>query len=462
MTSQEENSNILEFKKSKQLNIGIVIFGVIFIYLIATIIMYVTAPRITIYEVRQGSILKDTAYTGVALRQEQVVYADEAGYVNYYVDGNHKVRVGTNVYTISSQPLEFKNITTTEALELTSEQTDTLQRKVQTFNEQFEENNFSTIYQLKDEVKNTLDSIVNQSKLSQLNDLLATQSVSNMKAKPVVKDGVVVFAVDGLESLTAETIQPEHFSKANYEKTTFSNNTQVSMGSPVYKIVTSETWSLALDLKEETAAALQDQDYVRVHFKKDDQVIWADLQLSKKEDKNIAILSFHDSMVRYADERYLDIELILEDESGLKIPKSAETTKEFYVVPRSYITQGGNSSDDGVMRKNTDKNGNTITEFYPVTIYYEENETVYLDPDAFEPGDILIKPESSETFQPHETKSLKGVYCINKGYAVFKQIKILCESDEYYIIEEGNDFGLSNYDHIALDSKNIHENDVVF
>ena len=50
----------------------------------------------------------------------------------------------------------------------------------------------------------------------------------------------------------------------------------------------------------------------------------------------------------------------------------------------------------------------------------------------------------------------------HKGYAVFKQIQILCESDEYYIIEEGNSFGLSNYDHIALDGKSLNENDVVF
>ena len=36
------------------------------------------------------------------------------------------------------------------------------------------------------------------------------------------------------------------------------------------------------------------------------------------------------------------------------------------------------------------------------------------------------------------TDSLIGVYNINKGYALFKQIQILCESDEYYIVEEGN------------------------
>ena len=31
----------------------------------------------------------------------------------------------------------------------------------------------------------------------------------------------------------------------------------------------------------------------------------------------------------------------------------------------------------------------------------------------------------------------------NHIFYVFKQIQILCESDEYFIVEEGNDFGLS-------------------
>ena len=38
----------------------------------------------------------------------------------------------------------------------------------------------------------------------------------------------------------------------------------------------------------------------------------------------------------------------------------------------------------------------------------------------------------------------------------------LCESDEYYIVATGSDYGLSNYDHIALNGEDVKENDVVF
>ena len=87
---------------------------------------------------------------------------------------------------------------------------------------------------------------------------------------------------------------------------------------------------------------------------------------------------------------------------------------------------------------------------------------VYLDPQVFEEECVLIRPESSETYPLKAAKSLKGVYNINKGYAVFKQIEILCESDEYYIVKAGNDYSLTNYDHIALDGDTVTENSVVF
>ena len=108
--------------------------------------------------------------------------------------------------------------------------------------------------------------------------------------------------------------------------------------------------------------------------------------------------------------------------------------------------------------------GADAAEFKKVDVYYwnKEDDTVYLDPLVFREGTVLVRPESSENYPLKMTKALKGVYNINKGYAVFKQIEILCESDEYYIVKSGNDYSLTNYDHIALDGDTVTENSVVF
>lgn len=462
MTSSKEESNILKFKKKRQLNIGIIIFGIIFIYLIVTVVMYITAPHITVYEVRQGSILKDTAYTGLALREELVVHSDAGGYINYYAQNSSKVKVGSKIYTLSNEELNFKETSTEEELDLTSEEEHSIMLKIQQFNNDYQEANYSDTYYVKSDIENTLGSLNSQSKLDQLDAILSQGDSNGINVYSTSDDGIVVYSIDGMEDLTVETASLEHLDRTKYKKTEISNNTKIQAGDAVYKIITSETWILMLEIDKETASVLQDKSYVKVNFTKDDQTMWGDLELRTVDDRYIAYLTFEDSMVRYASERYLDVELILEDETGLKIPKTAETEKEFYVVPKAYITQGGNSSDSGVLKQTKDEDGNVITAFITANIYYEDDEVVYLDPNQFEENDILIMPESTETYVLSEKRSLKGVYCINKGYAVFKQINILCESDTYYIVEEGNSYGLSNYDHIALDSTNIKENDVVF
>ena len=462
MINNNKDSKILKFKKNKHLNIGIVIFGIIFIYLIATIIMYITAPRITSYEVRQGSILKDHSYTALALRDEIIVTATDSGYVNYCVEDNSKVKVGSSVYTISSEKINLDSVETQENVQLSKNEIQKLSKKAEAFNDNFNENNFSSVYTFKTDLENSIAEYSSSSRLEKLNLLLNSGTVSNIFMKYSNQDGVMVLSTDGMESVTEETVQLSQLSKDNYIKNDFTNNAAIMSGDPIYKLVTSDYWTLMFVIDDEVANMLAEKNTVKINFKKDNQELRSGFEIIEKEGMKVLVLHLNNSMIRYSSDRYIDIKLILEDQEGLKIPKTAETSKEFYIVPSDYLTKGGNSSDDGVLVQRTDSDGNTFTEFLSVTVYNEEDEMVYLDPNEFGESKTILKPESSETYTLSQIRSLKGVYSINKGYAVFKQIKILCESDDYYIIEEGNDFGLSNYDHIALHTEGIAENDVVF
>ena len=462
MINNNKDSKILKFKKNRHLNIGIVIFGIIFIYLIATIIMYITAPRITSYEVRQGSILKDHSYTALALRDEMIITATDSGYINYCVEDNSKVKVGSSVYTISSEKINLDSIETQENVQFSQNEVQKLSKKVEAFNDNFNENNFSSVYTFKTDLQNSIAEYSSSSRLEKLNQLLSSGSVSNIFMKYSNRDGVMVLSTDGMESVTEETVQLSQLSKDNYTKNDFTNNAAIMSGDPIYKLVTSDYWTLMFVIDDEVANMLAEKNTVKINFKKDNQVLRSGFEIIEKEGMKVLVLHLNNSMIRYSSDRYIDIKLILEDQEGLKIPKTAETSKEFYIVPSEYLTKGGNSSDDGVLVQRTNSDGNTFTEFLSVTVYNEEDEMVYLDPNEFGESKTILKPESSETYTLSQIRSLKGVYSINKGYAVFKQIKILCESDDYYIIEDGNDFGLSNYDHIALHTEGIAENDVVF
>ena len=48
------------------------------------------------------------------------------------------------------------------------------------------------------------------------------------------------------------------------------------------------------------------------------------------------------------------------------------------------------------------------------------------------------------------------------GYAVFKRIEPLYKDDEYCIVKKGTEYGLSSYDHIALDSSTAIEQAIIY
>ena len=95
---KNKSVNIKRYKAKKGFNIGIFLFAVVFIYLIVTVTAYLLEDKPSIYEVREGSIVKDNNYTGLIIRQETTVNAESSGYINYYQNGNSKVKYGAPVY----------------------------------------------------------------------------------------------------------------------------------------------------------------------------------------------------------------------------------------------------------------------------------------------------------------------------------------------------------------------------
>lgn len=456
MSSRKNNSiNIKKYKRKREMNIGIFIFTVVLIYLIVTVVLYATNKKISIYEVREGSILKDTSYTGLVLRKEEIVNAEESGYINYYQNENSKIRTGSNTYAITQQQLSYD--TATAEGTLSNEEQNSLVVKTQSFNQNFNPQKFSSVYSLKSEITNIMQDASNQTKTTQL-DMILGETQSAASVFQATKDGVMVFNVDGYESLNAESFSKKNFDRSKYNMTSLTDNMQVEKGDPAYKLISSDRWSVVFDIDKEAAKTLADVTEIKTRIDKDNETLWADFSILHKQGGYYGMLNYSDSMIRYAEERFLNVELITEDESGLKIPKSSVIEEEFYVIPEEYITTGGNSNNAGVM---VQKKGGDFS-FLQTEIYRMADGKAYLSASSLKKGTVIVKPESSETALLSSTKKLKGVYNINKGYAVFRQVTILAESDEYYIVQDGETYGLYNYDHIVQDGSTVHKDEVVF
>lgn len=445
------------------MNIGILIFTLILIYLLVTVVTYATSKRISTYEVRRGSIVRDNSYNGLVLRQEVTALAETDGYIHYFRNENSKVKAGSNIYAVSPVKLDTEFSAEAGDFALGDEAQKNLILKTQNFNENFNPQKFSSVYTLKNEMTELLLDASNQSKMMQL-DTLISQNNGNMRVCQSASDGILVRTIDGYEGLSEKDLKPSAFDRTSYTSTHLEDQVQIQAGDIVYKLVTGEEWSVYVELDKSMAEELSETTLIKTRIDKDNEMLLADFSILQQEGNYYGKLTYNHSMIRYAEDRFLNIELILEQESGLKIPKSTVIEKEFFVVPSEYLTSNKSGSSQGVLvQEKNEENGKMESVFQAADIYYMTEEgDFYLNPDDFRQNTYLMKPDSSETFLLKEKKTLKGVYNINQGYTVFRQISILCENDDYYIVEEGISYSLSNYDHIVLDGSMVEASEVVF
>ena len=87
-----------------KLNIGLIVFIGIFIYLIAIGLSYLMRNHISFYEVQQGWIVDSDTFTGFILRNEAVVNTGQSGYINYFVNDGAMVAREGNVCMVTTKP----------------------------------------------------------------------------------------------------------------------------------------------------------------------------------------------------------------------------------------------------------------------------------------------------------------------------------------------------------------------
>lgn len=88
------------YRRPLNINVGTIIFAIIFVYMSFCVYTYAKKEKIQFYEVIEGDIVTDHGYTGIILRQESVQYAERAGYIHYYVREGKRTAVGSRIYSI--------------------------------------------------------------------------------------------------------------------------------------------------------------------------------------------------------------------------------------------------------------------------------------------------------------------------------------------------------------------------
>ena len=166
------SNKIVKYRRPLNINIGMVIFAVIFIYTVICVFTYFTQKHIEGHQVKMGSLSTNNIYKGIAIRDEEIVTASKAGYINYYSREGERVGVGNLVYTLdeSGRLADYMDAEA-DGNSLTSSDLSELKSEILGFTTNFDPQYFSTVYDFKFNVKGTVLKLANVSILENIDKI---------------------------------------------------------------------------------------------------------------------------------------------------------------------------------------------------------------------------------------------------------------------------------------------------
>lgn len=449
-------------RKIFSLNIGTVLFGVLLLYMLFSAVLYLTSTKIESYQVIAGPLSRNATYTGLAIREESVYQAKSGGYVSYYAREGNKINADGIVYGISSTA-----VPQTET-ELTPEELSQIRGEMLSFSKGFNPSKFNSTYSFKYGLAGSILQYVGA------DDDSSVISVGNQNITRAESDGIVLYSKDGYEGKTVSSLTAADFDQNSYHETDLKTSGEISSGDDVYTLITDERWSLLIPLSSRDAADLSDRTVVRVKFLKDGMSQTGDFSITEIDGQQYGQIDFNKGLIRYASDRFLEIELVTNTVTGLKIPLSSIVTKEFYKIPADYATTNEDSQDTGFMVTSVNDKGNEVNTFVTATIYAsiqddsqkgedgEPTEIYYVDKEDFKEGDVIENQKDGSRYVINDVGVLEGVYCINQGFAVFRRIELLDQNEEYAVVSKDTSYGLSLYDHIVRNADKVDEEEILY
>lgn len=446
-------------------NIGMIIFVVILIYILINVVMFLGKKKLTVYKVTEDKITNTLSFTGIAIRDEELLKASQSGYITYYVEEGKRVKKSGTVFTVDKdKKVQDAFAQQVQELEKKSNVIDDeeIQHKITDYQSIYSDHKFGTVYDLKYDLKNAILNLSEDSMKTVVEAVKQKLGNESFETQKSTCSGVTEFYSDDFDGKSTKDITSKDFDQSQYWSQKYNTSDKVKKGKVVARINKSEKWQIVIPLKEEQYRMLKDKTEVSVRFLQDQTKANATVEVSKKGTSYFGYLKFNDYAIRYLSERYLDIDVTLDSYKGLKIPNTSIVKKKFYQVPVKYLTKGDNSTKEQFTVRNTSSKGDVTVEQKSYTIYGQTKKYCYLDPDEVGENVVLQAMDSKDTFLIEKMKTIEGVYCTNQGYADFKPIDILIRKDDYSIIASDTSQGINRYDFIVLDGTTIKENQIIY
>ena len=423
---------------------------IIGVYIVFNFVKIFNNKNVKIYEVTIGEIVNVDRHKGFIYRDESIATCINNGFINFYVANAERVNRGAFIYTINDSP------SVVQSFELNSDDKKNIRQNIKMYNNNITDYDFSNIYNAKD----SLNGLINEINLVKQLENIDIEKEIDAKEKGYAKfAGLVSFIIDGYESSKIENYSDEVIKKYDSVKVS-TQKKEVISGDNIYKIIKSPEFSIAFDSSYDYDN-YQKSNNVFVKFVYENVTTNGRIESFIGSDgKKHFKLNITDYPEKFIDKRVVEFEIENKKVSGYKVPIKSLVSKNCYVIPKTMVEKDNETNEDIFYKVGV----NGVREKFICNISKEDNDYYYISIDdtlsKLKYGDVLIN-RYNDTFSLSEVRQLNGVYNMNKGYAIFKNVDIIDKTNEYAIVKKQTVNGISLYDHICLNASDIKEGDLI-
>lgn len=457
----KQDHRIVQLNKEIKANAATIVIAAVLLYVVISVITSLGKKSVTIYQVSKGDISNDITLEGLAIRNEVVVNTTNSGYICYYITDGEKVKKDSTVCTIDQTGELSNSVKNTDDSQAMLSQSDytSIRNLLSSYKSTYSDVTFYNAYSFETNANNKIFELMNEIMMQQAGAVKSGVATVNAP-----DSGLVTYYIDGYENYEISgAIKASDFDKAGYDKKAMKSGDMAEAGSAVVKIIPSEEWNIVAPITDDQLADIEGNTYVTFRINNSNFKITMPYTIIQGADGKYINIAIDKYMSNYLSQRFVSVEIVQSDDSGLKIPESAIVEKNVYKIPLSYLSAGSNQTmENRINIQRKDEKGNETIQQMKPRIYKTDEKYAYIDPDGIEDSDVLLDISSNETIAASllEYETLTGIYFANQGIAEFRQVSIIKTIDEFVLIDGGNE--LKAYDHIVLNASEVSENQVIY
>lgn len=462
-------SKVTKFNRGVKINAGFIIFFFVFVYIIVFIVNYLFKEQISIYEVTTTQIADNNSFSGLIVRDEITVNTPNAGYITYYFSGGSLVGVKDGLFSINEGAQADQQIADSEELVIRDNDYINIRRQINNFSQNLDSVSYSNIYDFKANLNNIIFEVNSGATTTNMDKLLTQMEEKGINVIKSPSSALASNIIDNLTGLSESSFDENSFNTEKYTYSRHNTGDLLEKEAPAVRLITSDTWEIIIQLDDKQYEKIKDLSKVTILLNKYNIKTSVPIKTINKSGKQYGILTLNKYIANYVDDRFIDVELLINSASGLKIPNTAITSKDFYLVPMEYIESDGNGKNYGITKVEYDKNGEAMHQLTKVNVYFiDEDNNAYIDSNLFEPGTVIVPDSEDKSIKNKDnytlsvTAPLKGVYIVNQGYFDFRRIEVIYDNEEYSIVKDDTKYGLNVYDQVVSDAKTAKDDAVIY